>query len=63
MKFKDIGSPIPTSDPWYDLFQGGYFKPEELLADQEEARKVREAMKLVHKFMDEMEDKGIIEIL
>ena len=41
-------SPFGGSDGfWYDITNGGYFKPEEALADKEQIEKVEEAVKLL----------------
>lgn len=39
-------------DPYYNLFFGGYIKPEKMLLDPEKAKEVRAAMKIVQSFMD-----------
>lgn len=61
MKFKKNLEPIHTSDTWYDLFTGGYFKPSKLLKNKEEAKAVEDAMKLVEQFVDEAIEAGVIE--
>jgi len=39
---------IGSSDGfWYDLTQGGYFKPEQVLADQKDIDRVNEALKVL----------------
>ncbi|MEE3609390.1 hypothetical protein [Avibacterium paragallinarum] len=53
MKFKKNAKPIYTNDLWYDLFDGGYIKPSELLADKDDIEKVEQAIKLIKKFTDE----------
>lgn len=59
MEFKkDIE--ITTSDFWYDLFQGGYIKPEEILESPEDAKNVRQAINVLKKFYNSAEDKEII---
>lgn len=62
MKFKTDIEPVYTEDPMYDLFDGGYIKPEELLESQLEARKVRDAMNIVEQFLDEGKEAGKIEV-
>lgn len=60
MKFKltpeaqhavDTGEPIESlgssSDFWYDLTLAGYFKPEDVLADPKQIKKVKDAILLV----------------
>lgn len=60
MKFKK-GVSINTSEFWYDLTDGGYIKPENLLEDPEEAKKVNEAIKLLMKFELESRIQGVQE--
>lgn len=62
MKFKDINEPIYTSDLYYDLFDGGYICPEDLLENVKEAEKVRQAILLIQEFLEEAEDNGAIEL-
>lgn len=62
MKFKDIEDTIFTDDPYYDLIEGGYIKPEELLEDPKEAEAVRAAVNLLEQFFKEAKRKGIIEL-
>jgi hypothetical protein len=38
-----------TADFYYDLFDGGYIKPEHFI-DEESAHKVNEAMELIRQF-------------
>lgn len=61
MKFKDRDEPLYTSDPWYDLFDGGYILPEELLDLPREYNEVREAILLIQQFMEEAQENGILE--
>jgi hypothetical protein len=61
MQFKKNVDPISSDDPYYDLFQGGYIKPELLLKNQEEVEKVKEAIATVKTFIDEATEKGLIE--
>ena len=49
MKFKE-GSEIATADFWYDLTDGGYIKPAELLEDVSDAKKVTEAIAVLQQF-------------
>ena len=39
-----------TDDFWYDLTMGGYLKPENMCADLEDAKRVREAINVVREF-------------
>lgn len=59
--FKELDEPVFSSDPAYDLLYGGYIKPQELLEDQEQAKKVREAVEVVYNFLAKAEEVGILE--
>jgi hypothetical protein len=61
MNFKENAEPVYTTEPLYDLMEGGYIKPNELL-EGEDAEKVTAAVQLVRQFMNEAEDAGLIEV-
>ena len=63
-KFKDFTEDdiVCTSEPLYDIFDGGYICPFKLLVDEEEAHKVQEAINLVHNFLACAEDVGVVEV-
>jgi len=44
------GVTVSTSDFWYDLTQGGYIKPEELLEDPKDIKSVKKAIKILREF-------------
>lgn len=52
---------IVTDDFFYDLFNGGYIKPEKLLKNQEDIDKVKNAIEIIKDFKDSAEDKDILE--
>nr|DAY41582.1 MAG TPA: hypothetical protein [Caudoviricetes sp.] len=62
MIFKDLNeeNAIWTSDLYYDLFEGGYIKPEDLLENEEEIDKVKQAIKTINEFLDGAIDKELI---
>jgi len=60
MEFKK-GAQVTVSDTYYDLFDGGYIKPEKLLKNKEDVEKVKAAVKLVKEFLDSAIDQGVIE--
>jgi len=62
MKFKKEAKPIETSDLYYDLFDGGYIKPDKIL-EQEDAKKVNQAIETIIKFLNEAEIEGLIELI
>ena len=41
---------------WYDITDGGYFKPEEALSDKEQIKKVNEAVELLKQLKSEVYD-------
>jgi len=49
MKIKE-NLEITTDDFWYDLFMGGYIRPEEICEDKEDIEKIKEAMIILKKF-------------
>lgn len=61
MKFKE-GATIETSEFWYDLMDGGYIKPEELL-EEPDAIRVRKAMRVLQEFYDEADEQEVLEEL
>jgi hypothetical protein len=58
--FKNLEQPISCSDFWYDLKEG-YIKPEGLLENEEQIKKIKEALRILRDFEDETiaEDKII----
>ena len=61
MKFKADIKATATSDFWYDLFEGGYLKPERFLADPEEAKRLEEARQLLMEYKRELMDSELVE--
>ncbi len=59
-KFKPRTKTIWSDDNWYDLSTGGYLKPEELLEDEEQIKKVKDAVQLILDFFEQAEEKNII---
>lgn len=59
LKFKTDAEDMSTTEPYYDLFDGGYIKPEDLL-EEEDAKRVNEAVALIQQFFDEAEEKELI---
>lgn len=60
MKFKK-NAMIETSDFWYDLLDGGYIKPEELLEEAEDISIVEEAISILLEFYESAEAQEVIE--
>lgn len=61
MKIKDLGDTLPSSDFWYDLFEGGYIKPEKYIANKKDLSKVRLAMAVLEEFKASMENASVLE--
>jgi hypothetical protein len=55
MKIKE-NCDITTSDFWYDLTDGGYLKPEEILENEEDVEKVKNAIDVLMDFQSSCED-------
>lgn len=62
MIFKNLNEEnvIWTSDLYYDLFEGGYIKPEDLLENEEDIDKVKQAILTINEFLDGAIDKELI---
>ena len=60
MKYKE-GVKVSTDDFWYDLTDGGYIKPENILEDPADVEKIKNAISLINRWKFEMEENGIIE--
>jgi len=52
-----------SSEPYYDLFDGGYLKPEEMLVNPNEVSMVKNAIKIVKQFLDEAEEKELLIVI
>ena len=55
MKIKD-GLEISTGEFWYDLADGGYLKPEEILVDEKDVQAVKQAIKIIREFESSCEE-------
>lgn len=62
MKFKNLNEDdvVWTNDLYYDLFDGGYINPEDLLENKEEIDKVKQAILTINEFLDGAIDKELI---
>ena len=62
MIFKNLNeeNTIWTSDLYYDLFEGGYINPEDLLENKEEIDKVKQAILTINEFLNGAIDKELI---
>ena len=60
MKFKkDVK--IYSDNFWYDLFEGGYIKPEKLLKNQKDIKKVNLAIATLKQFSNEAIKQNVVE--
>lgn len=55
MKIKE-GLEVSTGEFWYDLTDGGYLKPEEILVDEKDIEAVRKAIKIIKEFESSCEE-------
>lgn len=60
MRFKDRNS-VASSEWYYDLFEGGYLEPEDFLEDEEDIKKVQDAMEIINNYLSNLEDEGLLE--
>jgi len=50
------GLKISTSEPWYDLTDGGYLNPEKMLVKKEDAKRVKDAVEVIQEFFASCEE-------
>jgi hypothetical protein len=62
MKFKKE-SKIFTSDLWYDIFDGGYIKPEDILDNPDDMIRLQEAIDTLKEFRNAGENEKVIEYM
>lgn len=55
MKLKE-NLDISTDDFFYDLFDGGYLNPERLLEDENDIKKIKDAIETISEFRDLLEE-------
>jgi len=53
MKLKNVE--FDSDDFWYDLFDGGYIKPEEIIEDQSDIDNVIDAISVLSEFRSKYE--------
>lgn len=60
-KFKRNAKPVGSSNGfWYDLTMGGYIKPEDLLVDEEQVKKVKEAIEILWDFEEALDHHDLL---
>jgi hypothetical protein len=47
---------VSTDDFWYDLTDGGYLDPDEICADEKDAKRVKDAIKIIQEFYNSCEE-------
>lgn len=61
-KFKKDAEVIETTDDFmYMLFDGGYINPEEYLEDEEQIKKLNNAISLIKDFRNDFENAGLFQ--
>jgi len=61
-KFKEDAEPqCSSNDFWYDLVYGGYIKPEKVLADEDQIRRLKEAISVLNSFENALEANELIQ--
>ena len=55
MKIKE-GTEVSTSEFWYDLTSGGYLRPDEILENENDIEKVKQAIDTLMEFEQSCED-------
>lgn len=62
LSFKESSNEvISTSDFWYDLFEGGYINPDNLLDDKEDIYKINKAIETLRSFKTVVLENGVVE--
>lgn len=54
-KFKDDVQSIECDDFWYDITDGGYLDPSEVLEDPDQIKQLNDAISLVYEFQQALE--------
>lgn len=63
MKFKPKPEePVYTSELYYDLFEGGYIQPDEMLEHEGDWQEVYDAMVVINTFIDLAKGAGHLEV-
>lgn len=63
MNIKDDINVNTTDDKWYDLFDGGYIRPAEILEDDADVLKVEKAIETINEFFEAYEESGKLEYM
>ncbi len=57
------GSPVYSSNPYYDIFHRGNIEPKELLSDLSQVDAVREAVAILDEFLAQAQDAGVLVVI
>jgi hypothetical protein len=60
-EFNPDSDALETDNPLYDLIWGGYLDPRSVLASEEQADEVDEALEIIRQFLTQAEANGKIE--
>lgn len=52
---------VPTDDFLYDLFYGGYFRPDKFLKNEDDIKRVKNAIKVIKDYQNTLEDNDLLE--
>lgn len=64
LKIREDAISIGSSDIWYDMFDGGYFEPEQFFVDgSPEIKKVKEAIAILQWYRKILIEKELVEEL
>ncbi len=61
-RFRPTEDPVFSDDPYYDLFDGGYISPLDLLEDEAQAEEVLNAVAVIREYLDEAASSGAVVI-
>lgn len=60
--FNTVDVPFYSADPYYELALGDYIDLEELLADPEQVKLLKQAIETVQSFLEQAEQNGVIKV-
>lgn len=60
-KFKEEQAVTFSSEAWYDLADGGYIKPHDMLSNEKDANDLTAAVELITSFLEAAEEVGVLE--
>jgi hypothetical protein len=63
MKIDENAEGTASSDPLYDLFEGGYLNPHKFLEYDRDIIDVEVAMRVINRYLDALKEAGKLEII